>query len=83
MVFGALSTTGRLASVADGTRRESGTRVASTGRSVPDSASATSRAALPSLSHSEQATPTSYGTCTLGCHGRAHNAYGYDYPAAP
>ncbi len=24
------------------------------------------------------ATPTSLGTCTLVCHGKAHNAYGYD-----
>ncbi len=29
------------------------------------------------------ATPTSMGTCTLTCHGKAHDAYGYDYPTMP
>ena len=29
------------------------------------------------------ATPTSMGTCTLTCHGKAHQAYGYDYPPTP
>ena len=29
------------------------------------------------------ATPTSMGTCTLTCHGKAHDAYGYDYPPTP
>ncbi len=27
--------------------------------------------------------PTTMGTCTLTCHGKPHNAYGYDYPAIP
>ena len=26
------------------------------------------------------ATPTTMGTCTLTCHGKPHNAYGYDFP---
>ena len=29
------------------------------------------------------ATPTTMGTCTLTCHGKAHNAYGYDFPTTP
>jgi hypothetical protein len=29
------------------------------------------------------ATPTSMGTCTLTCHGKAHDAYGYDFPTTP
>jgi predicted CXXCH cytochrome family protein len=29
------------------------------------------------------ATPTTMGTCTLTCHGKSHNAYGYDFPGTP
>ena len=29
------------------------------------------------------ATPTTMGTCTLTCHGKPHDAYGYDFPATP
>ena len=29
------------------------------------------------------ATPTTMGTCTLTCHGKPHNAFGYDFPGSP
>ena len=38
---------------------------------------------LPGAPMFTAATPTSLGTCTLVCHGKAHVNYGYDYPTAP